>query len=229
MTERNIRTLRGLKILLPTGLRPFTKSLLAKIGLPQFKYSEELDYWRQRFKNGKWMLEDYYQARLLEIAGEADQNFVADKVIADFGCGPRGSLCWAAKARSRIGLDVLAIEYTEFDIADQNMIYVVCSEKEIPLPTKYVDVLFTMNSLDHASHLNAICKEFLRIIKPGGILIGSFNLHEQGTFSEPQTLTEAKLDRLLLHAFAPVRRQFIKNQWGTASEALWFRGVRNKH
>jgi SAM-dependent methyltransferase len=227
LPDSMLDALRNSKFLIPRLFRPFCKGLLAKIGFGQFKYSEELNYWRQRFVDGRWTLDNYYEERLLEVAGELNQDFLAAKIVADFGCGPRGSLCWATKAKVRIGLDVLANSYSEFDIAKQNMVYVVCSETHIPLPSDYVDVLFTMNALDHVSNLPAITQELIRIIKPGGQFIGSINLNQPPTFSEPLTLTEAKLDRLFLHAFTPTRREVIKEDtrgrdWGMG--ILWFVG-----
>ncbi len=36
-----------------------------------------------------------------------------EKVLLDFGCGPRGSLTWANMAKRRIGANVLAQSYLE--------------------------------------------------------------------------------------------------------------------
>jgi SAM-dependent methyltransferase len=209
-----------LKIFLPRQLRPFVKGLLARVGFGAFKYTEELNYWRQRFQNGTWILEDYYEERLLALAKESSQDFLAGKVVADLGCGPRGSLNWATRARLRIGIDVLSDLYSEFDIANQNMVYIESTETRIPLPSAYIDVLFTMNALDHCSKVESICREIMRIFKPGGTLIASFNLNEPGTFSEPQTLSEQKLDRILLHAFEPAHRELSQE-----GSKLHFRGT----
>lgn len=118
---------------------------------------------------------------------------LAGKIVADFGCGPQGSLCWAGSARLRIGIDILANSYMEFGIASHDVCYVCSTEKRIPLPSGYVDVLYTMNALDHVADLDSICAELLRILAPGGVLIGSFNLGEPPSITEPQTLTEDAL------------------------------------
>ena len=159
----------------------------------------------------------------MRLAKEESHQFLEGKVVADFGCGPRGSLCWATSARCRIGIDVLADSYMEFDISEQNMVYVASSEKKIPLPTNYLDIMFTMNALDHTSFIGLMCSEIVRVIKPGGTFIGSFNLAERGTFSEPQTLYEDKLESSLLHRFIPVHREFEDK--GTSK--LVFRGIKN--
>ena len=137
---------------------------------------------------------------MLAIAEEENEDYVAGKVIADFGCGPRGTLCWATGAERRMGIDVLANAYRRFGIDAHNMEYVKCSEKEIPLPAESVDIVFTLNAMDHVDDFDTMCKEILRILKPGGDFIGSFNLEEAATFAEPQCLTDSKVnDTLLRH------------------------------
>jgi hypothetical protein len=109
-----------------------------------------------------------------------------------------GSLCWATPARTRIGIDTMADAYSKFPIREQDMVYIASTERRIPLPSSYVDVLFTLNALDHVSFLRPMCAELLRILTPGGSFFGSFNLGEPATFSEPMTLTEKKIERELL-------------------------------
>lgn len=220
MNDTSLRSLLKFKIFLPRQLRPFVKGLLVKVGFGGFKYTEELNFWRHNFQDGAWSFEDRYEDLLLAIAKESSQDFLAGKVVADFGCGPRGSLIWATRATLRIGIDVLSDLYGEFGIANQNMVYVESTETRIPLPSSYVDVLFTRNSLDHCAKVKSICNEIIRILKPDGTLVASFNLNEPGTFAEPQTLTEDKLDKILLHAFTPVHRELAES--GTK---LHFRGT----
>src|SRR6266487_5111137 len=113
MNDCQLDRLRRLKIMFPRGLRPYVKGLLARVGVSKFKFAEELNYWRQRFRNGEWILKGYYEECLLLLAGESTQDFIAGKTVADFGCGPRGSLSWATRAKNRIGIDVLADLYSE--------------------------------------------------------------------------------------------------------------------
>jgi SAM-dependent methyltransferase len=170
-----------------------------RFGLADPKHAHEFRYWRKRWREeGGSLRNEHYQALLLAMAGEAAPSFLRDKVVADFGCGPRGSLCWAAPARERIGIDVLADAYKHLGAARHNMRYVRSTETEIPLPTSSVDVLFTLNAMDHVHNLAVMCGELLRILKPGGTFIGSFNLDEEPGVSEPQSLTPELLDEHLL-------------------------------
>ena len=160
--------------------------------IPHSKYFWALRYWRLKYREeGGRFFHSHYQKLMLSMAGEKGDSFTSGKVIADFGCGPRGSLLWARSAKERIGIDVLADAYRrKFDLDDQSMRYVQSSESHIPLEDDSVDILFTMNAMDHIDNIDLICEEIIRVIKPGGLFVGSFNLDEPPTETEPQTLTE---------------------------------------
>lgn len=181
------------------------------------KNASELSFWRREYEQEGGRFENsWYRALMLEIAGERDERFLADKVVADFGCGPRGTLQWATVARKRIGIDVLANAYLgNFNLSAHDMEYVANTEHSIPLPTGSVDILFTINALDHVDHFERMCTEILRVLKPGGELIGSFNLHEPPTPCEPQTLDEARIAANLLdHLEIKSRRTAPKGPFG---------------
>jgi ubiquinone/menaquinone biosynthesis C-methylase UbiE len=167
------------------------------------KHKHELAYWKRMFVNeNKTLLNSWYERDMLALAKEVDQSFIKDKVVADFGCGPRGSLCWATEAQERIGIDVLVKEYRRrFLIKSHNINYIKSEEEKIPLPDEHVDILFTVNSLDHVDNFPKMCEEITRIIKRGGILFGSFNLNEKPTDCEPQTLNDIKLNDFLLDKY----------------------------
>ncbi len=162
------------------------------------KHDSELDFWRSVNIVGQNRDETdaHYRNIILSIADEKDEAFLQNKVVADFGCGPRGSLNWIKNSMINIGIDVLAPQYTkEFgeEIIKQRMLYVTSGEKFIPIPDNTIDCLITMNSLDHVSDLEAMCNEITRIMKPKALLVGSFNLFEPATSCEPQSLTEELL------------------------------------
>ena len=178
---------------------------IEKITIKKDKYVGEMSYWRRQYKNeGKKFENEFYERLMLSIAQEQDDTFLGNKVIADFGCGPRGSLKWAKSPAIKIGIDVLASRYMEEfgeALIQHDMIYVTSTEKYIPLPNESVDCVCTINSLDHVNNLKEMSKEILRILKPQGILLASFNLNESCTECEPQTLTEKKLNEYLLKDF----------------------------
>lgn len=162
----------------------------------------ELWFWQSRLKiDGGRFGNSNYERLMLGMAGEPNTDFVTEKVVADFGCGPRGSLVWASAARLRIGIDVLADQYADqftSNILSHGMIYLKSTEHVIPLPSDFVDVMFTMNAIDHVDHFSPMCLEIIRVIKPGGLFIGSFNLEEPASPTEPQRLTEVVIKEALL-------------------------------
>lgn len=164
------------------------------------KNAVQLAFYTDRwYKEGRKLLNSHFERRMLGMAGESDAEFVRDKVVADSGCGPRGSLCWATPAKERIGIDVLADAYRRFGIGRHNMRYVRSTEEGIPLPSRSVDILFTMNTLDYVTNLARVSAELLRILIPGGLFIGSFNLNEPSLIRHAPTLTEECLWNQLLN------------------------------
>lgn len=174
--------------------------LMRRYGLKDPKLAEELFFWEGRYKaDRRRFSRDFYASLLLEIAGAEDASFLEGQVVADFGCGPRGSLAWAAGAARRIGIDVLADQYRRlFDTSGQNMEYVASTETQIPLPDASIDVMFCVNALDHTMHPATMAGEMLRTLKSGGTLVGSFNLNLRPTVCEPSPMTRPFLDEHLL-------------------------------
>jgi SAM-dependent methyltransferase len=166
------------------------------------KYDAEIAFWRSRYEIDKgWFGNDHFQRIMLRMAGEPDSSFLNGKVVADFGCGPRGSLVWASSAALRIGIDVLADRYAdEFttNITAHGMVYLKSTERVIPLPSDLVDVMFTLNAIDHVDDFPTMCSEIVRVLKPGGLFIGSFNLEEPPAVTEPQQLSEQAIKEHLL-------------------------------
>lgn len=165
------------------------------------KHDAELRYWKRCYRNEGHILENgFYRKLMLAIAQEADDSFLNNLVVADFGCGPRGSLAWISSTKEKIGIDVLTDRYRQTFpglLEKHSMRYVTCSESSIPLPDASVDVMWTINSLDHVQNLQSMCKELRRILKSGGLLMGSFNLNNPPSKAEPQTLSEAMLKTTL--------------------------------
>lgn len=157
------------------------------------KYQDELNYWKSCFaKGGNRFGNAHYKKLMLALAGEKDDSFMRNKVVADFGCGPRGSLVWTQEPQIKVGIDVLVDQYyTAFgsEMASHGCWYVKSTEYAIPLPDNSVDILYTINSLDHTKDLAVMTSELLRILKDGGQFLASLNVNEKATSCEPQTIT----------------------------------------
>lgn len=169
------------------------------------KCDSELMFWTKRFiEEGHRFQNAHYKELMLNIAQETSDAFLDGKIVADFGCGPRGSLAWTDKPAIKLGIDVLAGRYLENfgdELIKHGMVYVTSSEERIPIPDGFVDYLFTINSLDHVANLEKMAFEILRILKPGGNIIASFNLNEPKTVCEPQSITEEVVRTHILKDF----------------------------
>lgn len=165
------------------------------------KNQAELDYWKERHAaEGGDFLNAGYRPNMLRLIGEGEA-YLDGKVIVDFGCGPRGSLKWADMARLRVGVDVNADLYADAfpeSLLDHGMVYVKSTEQVIPIPAGFADVVVTMNAIDHVDDFEAMCGEIIRILKPGGLFTGYFNLEEPVSACEPQCLTEERVRQALL-------------------------------
>ncbi len=184
-------------------LRALKLWVLIKAGMiEEKKHASELTFWRGWVEeHGTAPETEYYRKFMMNMGGVADQSFFDNKICVDLGCGPKGSLTWLTNARSAIGLDPLAEDYTEFGIAAHPMLYLSSKAETMPFPSHYVDVVFSMNSLDHVDDLPRTCAEIRRVLKPGGHFIASLNLDEPPTATEPWVLTEALLETLLFHGW----------------------------
>jgi ubiquinone/menaquinone biosynthesis C-methylase UbiE len=174
------------------------------------KHASELGFWEGWVAaNGPGPEPDYYRKFMMDMGDIRDESFFANRICLDIGCGPMGSLSWLRNARAAIGLDPLADSYMKFGIGNHNMLYLSASAERIPLPSRYVDVVFSMNSLDHVDDFPSVCTEIRRVLKVGGFFIGSLNLDELPTVAEPWTLTEDLLEK---HLFKGWEKQFYKTR-----------------
>lgn len=195
------------------------------------KYGGELAFWKNRFRNeNNDFKNDHYKQLFLEIADEQNDDFMTHKIVADFGCGPRGSLAWTDKPLIKIGIDVLINSYMKHFgncMIKHGMIYVNCDERIIPLPSGCCDIMSTINSLDHVENLNRMIEEIARVMKSGGIFWGGINLNEPATLEEPQTLTESFLTKELSKYFSIIKKEMAP-EWFCIenSEKLWIKAVR---
>lgn len=165
------------------------------------KTTGEMDFWRMQYRReGGKLSHAHFEKIMRNMARPLEPFDFQGKLVCDFGCGPRGSLTWLTDTAHCVGIDVLADKYfAEFpDVIKSNgMTYVNCSENYIPMQSQQADVVFTINALDHVLQLKVMCDELIRVLKPGGYFVGSFNLGEEPTVTEPQSFDEQKLNSVL--------------------------------
>lgn len=172
------------------------------------KSRAELEYWKTKISEEKILGNSHYKKFLLCMAEREDDSFMQGKVVADFGCGPRGSLAWTNAPAVKIGIDVLALEYVKVTgISNHGMVYLTSTEVDIPISDNVVDYMFTLNAFDRVSNPERMIDEIARVLKDTGEFIASFDLHQPEEEGQPQWYTENIIDNLLKDKFNIISRR----------------------
>ena len=74
--------------LMPNWVITLTRPIVKALGI---KHIYEHFYWKMGFKKyGEVLENDRYEPIMLAMAEEENDDFLSGKIVADFGCGPRG-------------------------------------------------------------------------------------------------------------------------------------------
>jgi ubiquinone/menaquinone biosynthesis C-methylase UbiE len=133
---------------------------------------------------GKWFLKtETWRVHVLERAMSDLVRLIPNRlpgygVVVDVGCGSGYSLPKLAQRflpRELIGVDIdpemLAVARAELARADIDARLIEASTTRIPLPDGYADLLFCHQTFHHLVEQEAALAEFLRVLKPGGVLL----------------------------------------------------------
>lgn len=178
----------------PIGLKVPT-SVLKLLGV-RYGQDGEMAYWNKLWAENEESLPNSHYKRLICGCGNVDSDFFNDKVVLDIGPGPAGSLNMFTSSKARIGVDPLVEKYRAFGVASHNMIYLSSYAEQIPLPSESVDVVVSVNSLDHVRDPKLVVAEAKRLLKTGGYFLVSINLYEDPNPREPFCFTPEIIDSL---------------------------------
>jgi ubiquinone/menaquinone biosynthesis C-methylase UbiE len=133
---------------------------------------------------GKWFLRtETWRVHVLERAITDLVRLIPERkpsyeVVVDVGCGSGYSLPKLAQRfgpRELIGVDIdpemLAAARAEAGKAGVEARLVEASSSRMPLPDGHADLLFCHQTFHHLVEQEAALAEFLRVLKPGGILL----------------------------------------------------------
>lgn len=185
--------------------RLFETDLARRIRGAPSKRDAHFMTWQEKYDRHSGTLEhltDNYRATMMGAGDITDPSFFDGKIVVDIGSGPACTLCWIPNAKARIGVDPLADRFMELGIASHDMLYLNAPGERIPLPSGYVDVVFSINALDHVEDPVAVMKEINRILRPGGHFIGSIGFKEEPTFTEPHVLTRKLIETNLFRGWS---------------------------
>ncbi len=167
-------------------------------GLPKrrqlSKEQAEFSYWQVRQQAEGVLTNSHYERFYTTEFGLTAADYAGKRVL-DIGCGPRGSLEWAADASERVGLDPLVARYRKLGIDSHRMTYVEGGAESIPFPDGSFDIVAAFNALDHVDDPNAAIAEFTRVTAPGGVGLLIVEVNHPPTPTEPQSLGWDLLER----------------------------------
>jgi SAM-dependent methyltransferase len=127
----------------------------------------ELGCWTMFFENEvkAYAEESEWMMRRFNFEKQAFKN----QTVVDIGCGPTGRLTWLEG--SFIAIEPLAGHYRQMPWAHLEKYHKIYEQPaEIPIAELVgaVDMIFAINSLDHAFDLEAILGNMFSYLKPGG-------------------------------------------------------------
>ncbi len=160
------------------------------------KEAAEFAFWEKRIQQEGILGNDHYAYFYTTHFG-LDPAFYIGKRVLDIGCGPRGSLEWAAGASRRVGLDPLANAYRRIGTGSHAMEYVASGAESIPFPDGAFDLVCSLNSLDHVDDLDLVIPEIIRVLASGGLFLLITDIHRQPTVLEPSAYSWEIVERLL--------------------------------
>ena len=141
---------------------------------------------------------DYQQKKAVELRGREPQVIesmarrsaaVHDKLLAvrpiaddarvlEVGSGAHGLIFYFEGGRERIGLDPLADHYRELFPLWQTRVRTIAGFGEpLPFEDSSFDVVLSDNVVDHAEGPRRIVEEMVRVLKPGGLMYFTVNIH----------------------------------------------------
>ena len=101
---------------------------------------------------------------------------VKDKIVLDIACGTGyGTQILAERAAKVYGIDVSqeAVEYAAKNYPRKNIIYKQGDAVKTPLPDSSVDVVISLETIEHIPAPEPFVKEVKRVLKPGGVFVVS--------------------------------------------------------
>lgn len=108
---------------------------------------------------------------------ETFQAIADDARVIEVGSGAHGLIFYFG-AKSGVGLDPLAVSYRGlFPRWQKSAATIAAVGEQLPFPEASFDVVLCDNVVDHAESPKQIVAELVRILRPGGLLYFTVNVH----------------------------------------------------
>ena len=155
---------------------------------------------RKRRDRGRRALErqlEYQEKKAASLSGSQDEivrtNFLrsqmirqrlerispiaADARVLEVGSGAHGLIFGFGSSRG-FGIDPIAVDYKRlFPHLQERTNTIAAIGEELPFADASFDVVLSDNVIDHATHPLAILDELVRVLRPGGLLYFTVNIH----------------------------------------------------
>lgn len=146
----------------------------------QLEYQEEKAAHLDEFGK-ETALNIFLRAQTIRQRLETVQTISKDARILEVGSGAHGLIFGFGGNNSGnfgVGVDPLAVDYKKlFPVWQKNAPTVAAIGEELPFDDHAFDVVLSDNVIDHAEKPVKITEEFARVLKPGGLLYFTVNIH----------------------------------------------------
>lgn len=117
------------------------------------------------------------RSRLIRERIHAVHPFEEDARVIEVGSGAHGLIFYFG-TKDGVGVDPLADHYAALFPAWQDRARTVAAYGErLPFPDGWFDIVLCDNVVDHAENPRRIVEEMARVLKPGGLLYFTVNIH----------------------------------------------------
>jgi SAM-dependent methyltransferase len=187
--------------------------------------SYEREYWARiarAIAQGSVSQLDWYDWRAGELKRRLAQLGLShlaggEARVLEVGCGPIGVASYFPAA-SRLAVDPLEEFYAaDPDLSALRNPYVDYRRgvgEALPCGQSEIDLAIIENCIDHVQDVNAVMREFRRVLRPGGVLYLTVNSRTPGGYLVHRALSRLRIDAGHPHTFTPRRARSLVERHG---------------
>lgn len=182
----------------------------------------EREYWRKQAEeiaSGAMPQYDWYKWRADQLVGRLNRLQLSDATegqarVIEVGCGPVG-LAGFFPAAERLLVDPLEDYYRTNQVLvalrNPQAVYRAGGGEALPAAAGQYDLAVIENCIDHVRDADAVMRELVRVLRPGGLLYLTVNCRTPTGYWVHRLLSRLRLDPGHPHTFTPPKlRQMLE-------------------